>query len=295
MIVRAAPRPLSPRPAPRSEFARAWRRFRRDPLSVAGLAFLGLLVLVALMPGAFTPYSATRADTALQGMPPSWAHPLGFDSIGRDELSRLVYGTRVALLVGLLATGLALAIGVTVGAAAGYFGGWIDATLSRVIDTLMTFPTLVLLIALAAVLGPSMITTIAVIGTTVWATYARVVRAEVLSLRERDFVLAARAGGATSARIVGRHLVPNTLGSVIVLASLQVGGIILLESALSFLGLGVQPPMADWGSMLAEGRAYLLDHPMMTVAPGVAISLTVLAFTFVGNGLHDALDPRQRR
>jgi peptide/nickel transport system permease protein len=209
-------------------------------------------------------------------------------------LSRIILGTRVALIVGLLATGIAVTIGVTVGAVAGYIGGWVDSLLSRVVDTLMAYPLLVLLITLAAVLGPSLVTVVVIIGFTTWAQYARVVRAEILSLREREFVLAAQAAGADSGRIIFRHIIPNVLSPVIVIASLGVGGIILLEAALSFLGLGAQPPTPSWGGMLADGRSFILIYPQIAIAPGVMISLTVLAFNLVGDGLRDALDPRQK-
>jgi ABC-type dipeptide/oligopeptide/nickel transport system permease subunit len=200
----------------------------------------------------------------------------------------------VALLVGLLSSAIAIIIGVTVGAIAGYFGGWVDSVLSRVVDTLMAFPLLVLLVTLSAVFDPSLTTTIVVIGVSVWATYARVVRADVLSIRERDYVQAARAAGADDARIVLRHVVPNVLGPVIVLATLGIGGIIILEAALSFLGLGVQPPTPSWGRDLADARQHIRSYPHMAIAPGVMITITVLAFNLVGDGLRDALDPRQR-
>ena len=228
------------------------------------------------------------------GQAPSWSHPLGYDEIGRDELSRVIYGTRVALIVALLATAIAVTIGVVIGSAAGYFGGWIDSVLSRIVDTIMAFPTLALLIALVAVLGPSLKTTIVVIGMTVWAAYARVARGDVLSLRERDFVVAARAVGANDARIILRHIVPNIVGPIIVLSTLAVGGVIILEAALSFLGLGVQPPTADWGTMLSSARAYIQIYPHIAIAPGIMISITVLAFNLIGDGLRDALDPRGR-
>lgn len=278
----------------RSEFSRSWSRFKRYRPGIVGLGFICLLVIMALIPGLFAPYSPTYADTAMRGVGPSLAHPMGYDEIGRDVLSRIIYGSRVALLVGLLATGIAVTIGVSIGATAGFFGGWVDSLLSRVVDTLMAFPTLALLIALVAVVGPSLTTTIVVIGTTVWASYARVARADVLSLRERDFVMAARAAGATNSRIIIRHLVPNVMGPIIVLASLAIGSIIILESALSFLGLGVQPPTPDWGTMLSSGRAFVQTYPHIAIAPGIMISLTVLAFNLVGDGLRDALDPRQR-
>lgn len=278
----------------RSEFSRIWRRFRRHRLGVAGLTFIGLLVVTALLADLLAPYSPIQSVSGMRGVGPSWSHPLGFDHIGRDILSRIIYGTRIALIVGIGATGIAVTIGVLVGATAGYFGGWVDNLLSRAVDTLMAFPTLVLLIALTAVVGPSLRTVVIVIGATVWAQYARVVRADTLSLRERDFTLAARVAGATNARIIFRHLVPNVLGPVIVLASLAVGGIIIYESTLSFLGLGIQPPEPSWGGMLADGRAYIVHYPHIAIAPGVMITLTVLAFNLLGDGLRDALDPRTR-
>jgi peptide/nickel transport system permease protein len=259
-----------------------------------GLGFIAVLALLALLPDVFAPHSHTFIFRGMRGAPPTWAHPLGFDHIGRDVLSRIIWGTRVALIVGLLASGIAVVIGVTVGALAGYLGGWVDSLLSRIVDTLMAYPLLVLLITLAAVLGPSLVTVVVIIGLTTWAQYARVVRADVLSLREREFVLAAQAAGASTARIVFRHVIPNVLSPVIVLASLGIGGIILLESALSFLGLGAQPPTASWGGMLADGRAFILIYPQIAIAPGVMITLTVLAFNLVGDGLRDALDPRQK-
>lgn len=278
----------------RSEFSRIWRRFRRHRLGVAGLTFIALLVVTALLADLLAPYSPIQSVSGMRGVGPSWSHPLGFDHIGRDILSRIIYGTRIALIVGIGATGIAVTIGVLVGATAGYFGGWVDNLLSRAVDTLMAFPTLVLLIALTAVVGPSLRTVVIVIGATVWAQYARVVRADTMSLRERDFTLAARVAGATNARIIFRHLVPNVLGPVIVLASLAVGGIIIYESTLSFLGLGIQPPEPSWGGMLADGRAYIVHYPHIAIAPGVMITLTVLAFNLLGDGLRDALDPRTR-
>lgn len=277
-----------------SEWARGWRRFKRYRPGLVGLGFITVLIVLALFPDAFAPHSYTQVFRGMRGAPPTWSHPLGFDHIGRDVLSRIMWGSRVALIVGLLATGIAVVIGVVVGAAAGYLGGRVDTILSRLIDTLMAYPLLVLLITLAAVLGPSLVTVVVIIGFSTWAQYARVVRADVLSLRERDFVLAAQAAGASSWRIILRHVVPNVLSPVIVIASLGIGGIILLEAALSFLGLGAQPPTPSWGGMLADGRAFILIYPQIAIAPGVMISLTVLAFNLVGDGLRDALDPRQK-
>ena len=291
----AALPPLAEREhARQTELMRSWRRFRRYRPGLAGLAFIAGLVVVAVLAGPIAPHSPTEIQTRLRGDAPSRAYPLGNDSVGRDVLSRIIYGTRVALTVGLGATAIAVTIGVAIGATAGYFGGRVDAALSRVVDALMAFPTLALLITLAAVLGPSLVTVVVAIGTTVWASYARVVRADVMSLRERDYIVAARATGAGHARIVVRHMLPNVLGPIIVLASLAVGNIVILESALSFLGLGVRPPTASWGGMLADGRAYIRTYPHIAIAPGIVIGLTVLAFNLLGDGLRDALDPRQR-
>ena len=282
------------RSARRSELSRSWRRFKRYRPGLAAIAIIGFLIVLAIFAPVIAPYSPYDVTLSRLGESPSWSHPFGFDGIGRDVLSRTIYGTRVALLVGLLSTAISVVIGVSVGATAGYFGGWVDSLLSRVVDTLMAFPLLVLLITLSAVFSPSLKTVIIVIGVTVWASYARLVRADVLSIRERDYIQAARAAGANNARIIFRHVVPNTLGPVIVTATLGIGGIIILEAALSFLGLGVQPPTASWGGDLSSARDELLFYPHTAIAPGVMITITVLAFNLLGDGLRDALDPRQR-
>lgn len=278
----------------RSEFSRSWGRFKRFKPGVAALFFVAALGILALVPGVFSPHSHTDINPIFRNETPSWAHPLGRDDIGRDILSRLIYGTRVAFIVAFAASAIALTIGVSVGAISGYFGGKVDALLSRIVDAILAFPLLILLITLAAVLGPSLPTVVVVIGISSWASYARVVRADVLSIRERDFVLAARASGATNARIIMRHVVPSVLGPVIVLASLSVGTIIILEASLSFLGFGIQRPTPAWGTMLSDGRNYLRNYPHIAISPGIMIFLTVLAFNLIGDGLRDALDPRQR-
>nr|MDQ3398618.1 ABC transporter permease [Deinococcota bacterium] len=249
----------APTAAPPAGRSHARRRFFANRMAVLGLAVVALLCVMAVFADVLAPYHPSEdIFRGMRGVSPSWQHPLGFDHLGRDLLSRVIHGSRVALLVGLLSSAISVVIGVAVGAMAGYFGGWVDEVLSLLIDTLMAFPLIALLIVLAAVLGPSLTTTIVVIGATVWARYARVVRAEVMSLRERDFVVAARALGSKDRRIIWRHVVPNVLSSVIVLASLQVGGVIILESALSFLGLGVRPPTPTWGGILADGRAFIM-------------------------------------
>lgn len=279
----------------RNQRVETWRRFKQYRPAVFGLAFIVIIVICAVFAAWIAPYNPDAVNSRLRGASPSAAHWLGNDDVGRDILSRLIYGSRIALIVGIGATSIAVAIGVLVGATAGFFGGKVDFILSRLIDTLMAFPLLALLLTLSTVFGPSLRNVVIVIGCTVWASYARVVRAEVLSLRERDFVLAARAIGTPNRQIILRHLIPNAIGPVIILASLAVGGIVILESALSFLGLGVQRPTASWGTMLSDGREYLRNYPHIAVAPGVAIALTVLAFNLVGDGLRDALDPRQKR
>lgn len=282
---------LVPMPT-RSSRNRAWQRFRRFKPGVAGLIFVIGLILLAIFAPVVAPHDPTEVHTRLRGAPPSAEFPLGNDSIGRDVLSRLIYGSRVALIVGFGAIIIALSIGVTIGSAAGFFGGRLDQVLSRITDTLMAFPTLALLITLNAVLGGSLLTVVVIIGMTQWASYARVSRAEVLSLREREFVSAARGIGAPNSQIIARHILPNMVGPLIVLASLDIGGIIILESALSFLGLGVKPPTPSWGGMLADGRAFIRTYPHIAIVPGLAITASVLAFNLVGDGLRDALDPR---
>lgn len=284
---------LDVEPEHRSEWSRAWRRFTDNRLAVFGLICVILLCLMAIFADVLIPHDPIEIVSGMRGAPPSAEHPLGWDHVGRDLLSRVVFGARVSLIVGLSATAISVVIGVLVGVTAGYFGSWVDAVLSRLIDTLMSFPIIALLIVLSAVLGPSIITTVIVIGATTWARYARVVRGDVLSLKKRDFIMSARALGAPEWRIIWRHIIPNLLGPVIVLASLGVGGIIILEAALSFLGLGVRPPNPSWGGILADGRAFITLYPHISIAPGIMIVLTVLIFSFVGDGLRDALDPRQ--
>jgi ABC-type dipeptide/oligopeptide/nickel transport system permease subunit len=274
--------------------SRGWRRFMRYRPGVAGLIIILLLIVVAIFAPVLAPYDPYKGDTAMRGASPSRDYLLGNDAIGRDMLSRLIYGTRVALIVGVLASAIAVTIGVAIGALSGFFGGWVDTVLSRIVDTLMAFPIIALLITLSAVVGPSLTMVVIAIGTTVWASYARVVRADIMSLRQRDFIVAAQSVGATSGRVMFRHLIPNVLGPVVVLASLSIGNLIILESALSFLGVGVTPPTASWGGMLSDGRAYIRTYPHISIVPGIAITITVLAFNLLGDGVRDALDPKQR-
>ena len=278
----------------RSERSRAWRRFKANRMAVIAGAFIILLCLMAIFADTIVPHDPLEIYSGKRGVGPSSEHLMGFDHVGRDLFSRVIYGSRVALIVGLGASSIAVIIGVMVGVTAGYFSGWPDSLLSRLTDTLMAFPIIALLILLAAIVGPSLVTTVVVIGVTGWAIYARVVRAQVLSLKKQEFVVAALAIGASDRRIIFRHILPNVLAPVIVLVTLGVGTIIILEAALSFLGLGIQPPTPSWGGTLSDGRAFILLFPHIAMAPGIMIVLTVLAFNLLGDGLRDALDPRQK-
>ena len=278
----------------RSERSRAWRRFKANRMAVIAGAFIILLCLMAIFADTIVPHDPLEIYSGKRGVGPSSEHLMGFDHVGRDLFSRVIYGSRVALIVGLGVSSIAVIIGVMVGVTAGYFSGWPDSLLSRLTDTLMAFPILALLILLASIVGPSLVTTVVVIGVTGWAIYARVVRAQVLSLKKQEFVVAALAIGASDWRIIFRHILPNVLAPVIVLVTLGVGTIIILEAALSFLGLGIQPPTPSWGGTLSHGRAFILLFPHIAMAPGIMIVLTVLAFNLLGDGLRDALDPRQK-
>lgn len=282
----------------RSELLQAWRRFRANRLALLGLAVVILLVLVAALADVLAPFDPTFSLRGMRGVAPSADHWFGTDTNGRDLLSRVIFGARIALAVGIGATLLQLVIGVTIGAIAGYFGGWTDTLLSRLVDTLMAMPVLALLTLLASVLRdkeiPSVLLTVIVIGFTGWSRFARVVRADVMGLKSRDYVIAAQSSGVKPMRIIFRHMLPNVMGPVIVLASLGIGGIIILEAALSFLGLGVRPPTPSWGVILSDGRSFITNYPHIVISPGIMIVITVLAFNFFGDGLRDALDPKQR-
>jgi len=278
----------------RTELGNAWRRFSRNKAAVVGLCMVIVLTILAIFAPWIAPEDPNYSFAGMRGVGPSWEHPMGFDHIGRDMFSRVLIGTRYALLVAIGATALAAVIGVMIGAVAGYFGGWTDSVLSRMTDTLMAFPVLALLIVLSVVLGPSLVTTITVIGVTSWARYCRVVRADIMALRQTDFVIAARAVGSKSSRVINSHLIPNVLTPVIVLASLGVGGVIILESSLSFLGLGLQRPTPSWGIIISDGVSLIRDFPHISLFPGLMIFITVLAFNLMGDGLRDALDPKQK-
>jgi len=278
-----------------------WSTFRRNRLAVLGLWTVGALYLIALLTPLLAPFDPAyqpafqAGETALIMAPPSWGHILGTDQLSRDILSRILYGSRISLSLGLLAVSISVTMGALLGAVAGYLGGWIDGAMMRVVDMVMAFPRLVLLIALVAFFDSSIFLIIGALALTQWPVTTRVVRGEVLSLREREFTEAARALGFSSSRIIFRHLLPNAMAPVIVTATLGIGNTIILEAGLSFLGLGVRPPTPSWGIMVATGRSYLSHAWWIATFPGLAIVLAVLAFNLLGDGLRDALDPRQSR
>ena len=255
----------------------------------------GAIVLVAVFAALFgpwlSPFDPSAQELALRLEGPTGAHWFGLDELGRDIFARVLSGARISLLVGIVVVGVSSVIGILLGSIAGYFGGRVDEAISRVVDILLAFPGLLLAIALVAVLGPSLTNVVLALAVIGWVGYARLVRGQVLRARELEFVQAARALGASTPRILLRHVIPTTLPAVTVQATLGMGGAILAEAALSFLGLGVQPPTPSWGTMLNYGRGHLLDAPHLTVFPGMAIAILVLGFNFLGDGLRDALDP----
>jgi peptide/nickel transport system permease protein len=287
----AGPRPAARPPSRPAEFA---RRFLRNRTTWFGLAVVLLLVSLTALAPAVAPYPPLEPHPADRLRPPSAVYPLGTDDIGRDILSRIVHGARVSLAVGAIAIGIALALGVPVGLLAGYYGGAVDAVITRILDGLLAFPAIVLAIALMAVFGPSLYNAMIAIGIIFLPTFARITRAEVLSLREREFVEAVVAMGGADAYVVFRTILPNCLSPIIVQASLGLGYAVLIEASLSFIGLGIQPPDPSWGSMLSQGRNFLHQAWWFATFPGLAIFVTVLSLNFVGDGVREALDPRLR-
>lgn len=279
-----------------SQWSIAARQFRRNKLALVGLGIIVVLYLVALMAPLLAPHDPLAqhdiARTSFQS--PRAGNWLGTDRFGRDVLSRIIYGSRISLSIGFIATVISITIGTLLGALAGYFGGRVDTLIMRFTDTVLAFPRLVLLIMIVALFGPSITVIILVLGLTQWPGTTRIVRGDVLSLREREFIQAAQALGMGRARIIGRHLIPNVMAPVIVAATLGIGNTIVMEAGLAFLGLGVQPPTPTWGSMVADGRESLISAWWVATFPGLVIVLVVLAFNLVGDGLRDALDPRLR-
>jgi ABC-type dipeptide/oligopeptide/nickel transport system permease subunit len=272
----------------------AWARFRRNRLALVGLALVSVLAASAVLAPWVAPYDPARQSLIEKRARPGGKFVLGADEFGRDILSRVIYGSRVALLVGLLSASIAVLGGLVLGTIAGFSGGWLDAVMMRGLEILLAFPYLLLALAIVAALGPGALNTTIAVG--IWGVPAvtRIVRGSVLALRETEYVGAARALGASTTALLGRHILPNIVPGLIVYATLFMANAILLEAALSFLGLGVQPPTASWGLMVSTGRDVLLVAPHVATVPGLAIMVAVLAFNLVGDGLRDALDPRLR-
>lgn len=298
--VQAPAPPRSPaEPTPTRRMAgRALRNLWRRKLTLFGLAVVALVVLCALLAPVIAPHDPNLQDLELKLLPPFWmdganpAYRLGTDYLGRDILSRLIYGSQVSLLVGLTAVVIAGGIGTAAGLAAGYFGGLVDDVISRLADIQLAFPFTLLALAIMAVLGTGLWKTIAVLGVAGWVIYGRVLRSEVLALRDREFIVASRAMGNPEWRTLLKHIYPNVAGTLIVLSTLEVPRVIIAESALTFLGLGIQPPIITWGGMLAESRNYITTHWWVATFPGLALQLTVLGLNIVGDWLRDTLDPR---
>ncbi|MBY3555154.1 ABC transporter permease [Modestobacter lapidis] len=273
---------------------RAWRRFRHHPPAMIGLGIIVTFVALAILAPLISPYDPNQQNlvAAIQG--PSAEHWLGTDQLGRDIATRLMYGARISLMIGVLAVLIGLVIGVPLGMIAGYYGGWADLAISRFADMMFAFTSILLALTLVAVLGVNLQNVIIAVGISVIPVIIRLVRSSVLSLREEPYVEAARALGASNLRIITRHVFRNSLTPVLVHGTLSIGVSILLAAGLGFLGLGVQSPTAEWGTMLGEGRQFIFSAPHLTTFPGIAIFLAILAFNLLGDGLRDALDPRMR-
>ena len=285
-------RPQSRRQAALGRAFAGWRSFARNRLALVGLLLVLALVAVALLAQWLAPYAPSVGALTDRLQPPSAAHWFGTDDQGRDILSRLIHGSRITLVVVALVAVLAAPLGLLVGTAAGYAGGWLDAVLMRITDIFLAFPKLILALAFVAALGPGIENAVMAIAITSWPPYARIARAETLSIRQADYISAVKLLGASPVRIVLRHVMPLCLPSVIVRVTLDMAGIILTAAGLGFLGLGAQPPLPEWGAMIASGRAYVLDQWWVAAAPGAAIFIVSLAFNLLGDGLRDALDPK---
>lgn len=269
-----------------------WPRLKRNRLAMVGGTVVLMLFLVSLCAPLLAPYNPNEINAWQVLSPPSWSHWFGTDELGRDVFSRVLFGARISLKVGLVAIGIAVVLGSLVGLAAGYYGGWVDTLLMRMVDIMLCFPAFFLILAIITFLEPSIWYIMIVIGLTGWMGVARLVRAETLTIREMDYIMAARCSGASDSRIILRHILPNALSPVLVAATLGVAGAILTESALSFLGIGVQPPTPSWGNILTSGKDYIEFAWWLSLYPGLAILITVLAYNLLGEGIRDALDPR---
>ena len=279
----------------RRGIAEVLHRLSKSPLAMFGLGFIILLVICAIFANQLAPFPFSKQDLMHTFDLPSAKHLLGTDEFGRDILSRLIFGARVSLQVGFIAVGISLVVGGLLGAFAGFYGGTLDNVIMRVMDVLLAVPQTLLAIAIAAALGPGLFNMMIAVGISAVPNYARIVRGSVLSIRGMEYVEAARAVGSSDLRIILRHIIPNSMAPIIVQSTLGVASAILNAAGLSFIGLGIQPPNPEWGAMLSGGRQYIRDFPHLTLYPGLAIMLTILALNFLGDGLRDALDPKLKR
>jgi len=271
------------------------QQLKSDKLALTGIIIILILAFIAIFAPYLSLYDPLEVNMANRLQMPSEEHPLGTDQLGRDLLSRIIYATYVSITAAALATLMIITFGVTIGAIAGYFGGIVDQAIMRIVDVLLAFPSLILTIAIAGILGPSLMNLIIAMTATGWVGYSRIIRGSVLSIKEKEFVEAARALGFGNLYIIARHIIPNVISPVIVIATIDMGHIILSITGLSFLGLGAQPPTPEWGTMLNEGKSFMTTAPHLMIFPGLMIMITVLAFNFLGDGLRDALDPRLRQ
>jgi peptide/nickel transport system permease protein len=277
-----------------AEYRRIVRVLLRRQVVVFGLIVITILIIAAIFAPLLAPYNPYKTDMENALLQPNREHLLGTDALGRDSLSRMIYGARVALLVGLMATAVAASVGMTMGLVAGYFGGIAYTVIMRLIDALMAFPIILLSLVLSVLLGGGITNIMIAVGIGLSASYARVMCGSVLSIKENDYILSARSNAASDLRIMLRHVLPNSFPPMIVLITINMGGAIMIEAALSYLGVGIAPPGAAWGSMVTDGYRYILTHPTLALVPGLAIMLVVFSFNMVGDGLRDALDPRLR-
>jgi peptide/nickel transport system permease protein len=278
-----------------------WSRFRRHPGAIAGSIVLSIIILAVLL-APLSPYDPTASDIGNRLQPPSWEHPFGTDALGRDLLTRCLYGGRISLTVGFLVVLITLVVGIPVGAVAGFFGGWIDNVLMRITDAALSLPALMVLILLSAILREveipffernNVLTIALVIGALSWMTVARLVRASFLTIKEMEFITAARCMGAPNLRVMVRHILPNAVGPIIVEATLEMGWAIMEEAGLSFLGFGIMPPTPSWGNLLESAWEHMIKHPWLAIFPGLMIFLTIISINYIGDGLRDAFDPHK--
>lgn len=278
-----------------SQLMGVWMRLKKNRLAIIGLVILVILILVAIFANIIAPYGYDEQDLQNTFQTPSLKHPFGTDEFGRDIFSRIIYGSRISLQVGVIAVGIAVVVGGFLGAVAGYFSGKVDNVIMRIMDILLSIPQMLLAISIVAALGNSLINLMIAVGVSSIPQYARIVRASVISIKNQEFVESAKATGSSDLRIIFKHVIPNCLAPVIVQATLGIGLAILTAAGLSFIGLGIKPPTPEWGAMLSGGRMYIRNYPHLTLFPGIAIVITIFAFNVLGDGLRDALDPKLKQ